>query len=91
MQRPFHNGRKCPFGCNGYVTAVAAGQSQQLCSGVGIFHWHYLSSLKRSIGPRGPPLKDGGSHGVEVLELALHGGIYLVVGVRGSKGEAGET
>jgi hypothetical protein len=30
MQRPFPNGKKCPFGCNGYVTAVAAGQSQRL-------------------------------------------------------------
>jgi hypothetical protein len=34
----------CPFGCNGYVTAVAVGQSQRLYSGVGLFNWHYLSS-----------------------------------------------
>jgi hypothetical protein len=34
----------CPFGCNGYVTAVAAGQSQRFYSGVGIFNWRYLSS-----------------------------------------------
>jgi hypothetical protein len=27
----------CPFGCDGYVTAEAAGQSQRLYSGVGIF------------------------------------------------------
>jgi hypothetical protein len=26
------NGRKCPFGCNVHVTAVAVGQSQQLYS-----------------------------------------------------------
>ena len=26
MQRPFPNGKKCPFGYNGYVTAVAVGQ-----------------------------------------------------------------
>jgi hypothetical protein len=44
MQRPFPNGKKCPFGCNGYVTAVAVGQSQRLYSGVGIFNWYYLSS-----------------------------------------------
>jgi hypothetical protein len=40
MQRPFPNGHKCLFGCNGYVTAVAAGQSQRLYSGVGIFSWY---------------------------------------------------
>jgi hypothetical protein len=44
MQRPFTNGYKFPLGCNGYVTAVAAGQSQRLYSGVGVFHWCYLSS-----------------------------------------------
>jgi hypothetical protein len=44
MQRPFLNGQKYPFGCNGYVTAVAAGQSQRFYSGVGIFNWYYLSS-----------------------------------------------
>ena len=26
VQRPFPNGHKCPFGCNGYVTAVAPGR-----------------------------------------------------------------
>ena len=31
----FHNGRRCPFGCNGYVTAVAVGQSQRLYYGSG--------------------------------------------------------
>jgi hypothetical protein len=35
MQRPFPNGHKCPFGCNGYVTAVAAGQSQRFYSKMG--------------------------------------------------------
>jgi hypothetical protein len=30
------------------------------------------------------------SAGVEVLELTLHDDIYLVMGVRDSKGEAGE-
>jgi hypothetical protein len=44
MLRPFPNGHKCPFGCNGHVTAVAVGQSQRLYSGVGIFNWYYLSS-----------------------------------------------
>jgi hypothetical protein len=44
MQRSLLNGHKCPFGCNGYVTAVAAGQSQRFYSGVGIFSWYYLSS-----------------------------------------------
>jgi hypothetical protein len=29
---------------SGYVTAVAAGESQRFYSGVGIFYWHYLSS-----------------------------------------------
>jgi hypothetical protein len=33
----------CPFGCNGHVTSVAAGQSQRPYSGVGIFNWYYLS------------------------------------------------
>jgi hypothetical protein len=42
----FLNGRKCPFGCNGYVTAVAACQSQRLYSGVRFFNfnWYYFSS-----------------------------------------------
>jgi hypothetical protein len=44
MQWPFPNGHKCPFGYSGYVTAVAAGQSQRFYSGVGIFNWYYLSS-----------------------------------------------
>ena len=34
MQRP----------CNGYITDVAAGQSQRFYSGVGIAKWHYPSS-----------------------------------------------
>jgi hypothetical protein len=45
MLRPFSNGKgkKCPFGCNGYVTAVAVGQSQRLYSGVRAFTGNYLS------------------------------------------------
>jgi hypothetical protein len=49
MQRPFPNGHKCPFGCNGYVTALAAGQSQRVYSGVGIFNWYYLSSPPQTL------------------------------------------
>ena len=47
MQRPFPNGQKCPFGCNGYVTAVAVGQSQRqrLYSGIRILTWFYLNSI----------------------------------------------
>jgi hypothetical protein len=30
MKRTKINGKKCPFGCNGHVTAVAVGQSQRL-------------------------------------------------------------
>jgi hypothetical protein len=54
MQRPFPNGHKRPFGCGGYVTAVAVGQSQPLYSGVGIFNfnWYYLCSPPQI--PRGP-------------------------------------
>jgi hypothetical protein len=44
MQQPFPNRQKCPFKCNGCVTAVAAGKSQRLHSGVKIFNWYYLSS-----------------------------------------------
>jgi hypothetical protein len=39
-----YNGHILTAICDGYVTAVAAGQSQRLYSGVGIFNWHYLSS-----------------------------------------------
>jgi hypothetical protein len=54
------NGHKCPFGCKGCVTAVAAGKSQRFYSGVGIFSWHYLSSPPQI--PRFPrvPLERGG-------------------------------
>ena len=48
MQRPFPNGHMRPFGCNGYATAVAVGQSQRLYSGVGMFNWYYLSSTQGS-------------------------------------------
>jgi hypothetical protein len=33
MQRPFPNGKKRPFGCNGYVTAVTKGNGFILVSG----------------------------------------------------------
>jgi hypothetical protein len=36
------NGRKCPFGCSGYVTAVAVGKSQRLYSGVRMITGNYL-------------------------------------------------
>ena len=42
------SGDKYSLGCAVevmYVTAVAAGQSQQFYPGVGIFNWHYPSSL----------------------------------------------
>ena len=49
IQRTFPNGRKCPFGCNGNVTAVAVGQSQRLYSGVRVFTGNYLSSTPREL------------------------------------------
>jgi hypothetical protein len=57
MQRPFPDGYKCPFGCNGYVTAVAAGQRQRLYSGVGIFNWYYLSVPPQILRGREAPLE----------------------------------
>ena len=36
-----------------------------------------------------PLLDPGGGFTVEVLELTLHGDIYLVMGVRDSKGQGG--
>jgi hypothetical protein len=54
MQRPLLNGRKCPFGCNGYVTAVAVGQRKRLYSGVRMFTWFYLSSINLSGWHKGP-------------------------------------
>ena len=42
MKRQFPNGQKCPFGCNGHVTAVAAGQRQRIYSGVvRLFTWFF--------------------------------------------------
>jgi hypothetical protein len=41
---------KCPFGCNGYVTAVAAGLGKWFYSGVGIFDWYYSDSTINSAG-----------------------------------------
>jgi hypothetical protein len=52
MQREFSKGENYPFGCNGYVTAMAAGQSQRFYSDVGIFSW-YFSQLASS-GPSFP-------------------------------------
>ena len=60
MQRPFPNGHKYPFGCNGYVTTVAAGQSQRFYHGVGIFIWYYLSSPPQVLRPSRCPLELGG-------------------------------
>ena len=57
MQRPFPNGHKRPFECNGYVTAVAVGQSQRLYSGVGMFTRYYLSSLPQKLRVRGVQLE----------------------------------
>jgi hypothetical protein len=45
VERPFPNGHKCSFGCNGDVTAIAAGQSQRFYSCVEIFNLYYPSSL----------------------------------------------
>ena len=51
MQRPFPNGHKIPFGCNGCVTAMAVGQRQQLYSGVRMLTGNYLSSTPRALRP----------------------------------------
>ena len=47
---------------SGYVTAVAAGQSQRFYSGVGIFNfnWYYLSSPPQIPRRRGVDLELGG-------------------------------
>jgi hypothetical protein len=42
-------GHKFPFGCNGYVTAMAVGQGQRLYSGVRMFTGYYLSSTPRAL------------------------------------------
>jgi hypothetical protein len=49
-----------PFWCNGYVTAVAAGQSQRLYSDVGVFNWYYLSSPPQIPRTLGSSLNGGG-------------------------------
>jgi hypothetical protein len=49
MQRPFPQRKKCPFGCNGYVTAMAVGQRQRLYSGGRMFTGNYLSSTPRAL------------------------------------------
>jgi hypothetical protein len=39
------NGKKCPFGCSGYVTVVVVSQRQQIYSGARMYTWFYLSSM----------------------------------------------
>ena len=60
MQRPFPNGKECPFGCNGCVTAAAAGKSQRFYSGVGIFNWYYPSSPPQIPRRSEAPFETGG-------------------------------
>jgi hypothetical protein len=55
------NGEKYPFGCSGYVTAVAAGQSQRFYSGVGMSDWYYLSSPPQILRAPGAVLESAGS------------------------------
>jgi hypothetical protein len=62
MHRQFSNGYKCPFVCNGYATAVAAGQSQRFYS---ILVWESLTGiisvrLLRSCVVERPTLNQGG-------------------------------
>ena len=59
VQRPSSNGRQYPFGCNGYVTTVAAGQSQRFHAGVGIFNLCYLSSPPQTLRFPRSPLESG--------------------------------
>jgi hypothetical protein len=59
------------LGCNGYVTAVAVGQSQRLYSGVGIFNWCYLSSPPQILRFPGVHLESGG--------LTFHDALALFV------------
>ena len=49
--------KKCPFGYNGHVTAMAAGQRQRLYSGARIFTGNYLSSTPRALRMRGVELE----------------------------------
>jgi hypothetical protein len=42
-------GHKYPFGCSGYVTAMAVGQKQRLYSGVIMFTGNYLTSTPRAL------------------------------------------
>jgi hypothetical protein len=51
VKRPFTNRQKRQFGCNVYVTVVAAGQSPQFYSGVRTFSW-CLSSTPQIISHR---------------------------------------
>jgi hypothetical protein len=56
---PQPNGKKRPFGCNGYVTAMAVGQRQRLYSGFSArtFTGNYLSSTPRELRTRGAQLE----------------------------------
>ena len=45
---------------NGYVTAVAVGQSQRFYCGVGIFNWYFLSLPTQIPLHSGVPLELGG-------------------------------
>ena len=83
----YPNGRKCPFGCNGYVTAVAVGQSQRLYlysgSGVGTFNWYYvLSQFTGTVPPR-----SSGVH-LERRGLMLYG-VYAYGGHPGGRRAGG--
>ena len=79
MQRPFPNGHKCPFGCNGYVTAVAVGKSRRLYlySGVGIFNWYYLSSPTQIPRRRGVPLETRGLTSATLIQVAPPGYFFM--------------
>jgi hypothetical protein len=57
----FPNGHKYPLGCNGYATAVVAGQTKRLYSGVGIFNWYHPSSPPQVLRPSRCPLERGGA------------------------------
>jgi hypothetical protein len=63
MERSCAVARGIDINSTGYVTAVAAGQSQRFYSGVGIFNWCYLSSAHPDPSvPGGSVLKQGDWH-----------------------------
>jgi hypothetical protein len=55
-ERDWHAARRL-FGRSGYVTAVAAGQSQRFYSGAGFFSWYYPSFTPRDLCSRGAYLE----------------------------------